>query len=131
MPGKFPTLEDIDLPNVQGARPVASYDVSGFGRGAEALARGVQTLGGDIQKSAQDVAAVQLHRERQAVENGKIGLATELVNNRAQFEDSNDPTVKTQWDAANQASYHKYRSQIPAPAGTPLADHFEAHAGEF
>lgn len=131
MPRQFPTLEDVSLPNVQGARPVASIDPSGWGRGAEALARAGQKLGGDVQQVAKDTAETQLYRERQAVENGKIGLATELINNRAQFEDSNDPQVKSQWDAANQASYQKYRAQIPAPAGTELADHFEAYGGEL
>ena len=64
MPRQFPTLEDIDLPNVQGARPVASYDVSAWGQGAQAIAKGVQTLGTDVQKSAQDVAEVQTYRAR-------------------------------------------------------------------
>src|SRR6266849_4368089 len=131
MPPRNPTLEDVPLPNVQGARPVASYDVSAWGQGAQSIAKGMQTLGGDIQKGAQDVAEVQLYRERQAVENGKIGLVTQLLNNRAQFEDSNHPNVKTQWDAANKASYDKYRAQIPAPAGTALADHFDAHADQL
>src|SRR5258706_3042577 len=64
MPRATPTPEDIPLPNVQGARPVAGYDVSAWGQGAQAIAKGVQTLGTDVQKSAQDIAEVQTYRAR-------------------------------------------------------------------
>src|SRR5882762_8178413 len=64
MPRATPTPEDIPLPGVQGQRPVAGYDVSAWGQGAQAIAKGVQTLGADVQKSAQDIAEVHTYRAR-------------------------------------------------------------------
>src|SRR2546422_1008658 len=64
MPRARPTFEEINLPNVGGPRPVASYDVSAFGQGAQALAKSVVSLGQDIQKGAKDIAEVTAYRDR-------------------------------------------------------------------
>lgn len=61
MPTRFPTPEDIQLPNIGGPRPVAGIDVSGYGRGAQALAESGRTLGKDVQSIAQDIQ--MNHRE--------------------------------------------------------------------
>src|SRR6266478_4252825 len=102
MPRETPTPEDIPLPNVQGARPVAGYDVSAWGQGAQAMARGVQTLGGDIQKSAQDIAETTTFQHKQAVEGGLNTLSNAYLTNRNQFSFSNDPADLDNWQKANE-----------------------------
>jgi hypothetical protein len=56
------TFDDIPLPNLHGARPVAGPDLSGFARGAQALFQGVSNLGQGIQKGAQDVQEIELYK---------------------------------------------------------------------
>jgi hypothetical protein len=62
---RTPTPMDISLPNVGGARPVAGYDVSAFGAGGQALARGGERLGAGIENSAEQIAAAQAEQARQ------------------------------------------------------------------
>lgn len=64
MPSRTPTLEDVQLPNIGGPRPVAGIDVSGYGRGAQALARSGEVLGQDIQKSASEIAETTMYQQR-------------------------------------------------------------------
>src|SRR5258708_13332822 len=80
-----PTPDDIPLPGVQGQRPVASYDVSPWGQGAQALAQAGQTLGRDIQKSAQDVAEVQVYRARNSALLAQDKILGDAINLREKY----------------------------------------------
>src|SRR5258705_3521309 len=122
MPPRNPTPEDIALPGIGGPRPVAGYDVSAFGQGGQAIARGVQTLGAGIEKGAQEVAQVKLYQDRQAVENGLMTLSNAYINNRNQFSLSNDPADLDNWRKANEDARTRAGALFPPPA-TPLGAH--------
>lgn len=128
MPGAYPNLEDVSATNVQGARPVAAIDPSGYGRGTQALAKGVQSLGGDITKSADDIAAEQIEVHKRTVDNALTDLSTSYINNRNQFGLSNDPNDIANWQTANQDARTRFNT---ATGGvTPaLAQHAQSRAG--
>jgi hypothetical protein len=90
MPRATPTPEDIPLPGVQGQRPVAGYDVSAFGQGAQAIAKGVQTLGTDVQKSAQDVAEVQTYRARNSALLAQDKILGDAIGLREKYKHDQD-----------------------------------------
>lgn len=131
MPSRTPTLEDIQLPNIGGPRPVAGIDVSGYGRGAQALAQSGIAVGKDIQSVAQDVNEYTTHMQTQAVQNGLMDLSTSYINNRNQFAFSNDPQAVTDWQNANQDARNRAVDAIGkvAPPGSPLFQHFSGRAG--
>src|SRR5258705_450681 len=122
MPPRNPTPEDIALPGIGGPRPVAGYDVSAFGQGGQAIARGIQTLGAGIEKGAQEVAQVKLYQDRQAVENGLMTLSNAYINNRNQFSLSTDPADLDNWRKANDDARTKFNGLVPQP-NTPLGAH--------
>lgn len=126
---KQPTPEDINVPAPNAARPVASYDVSAWGQGAQALAHGEQALGQGVEAVGQDLVAVQVEKDRRSIENAKTGLATDYINNRAKYEEDNGPDVKARWDADNQAALQNRSKGLPTSG--PLAEHWQATTGEM
>jgi hypothetical protein len=87
---KTPTAEDVPNVAFQGDRPVATYDVSAWGQGAQALARGVQNLGQGVEVAATDIAHKVVDQEKsQAIlgENVGLGKAIEL---RQKYKDRTD-----------------------------------------
>lgn len=126
---KTPTAMDIALPQVGGARPVAGYDVSAFGAGGQALARGGERLGQGIEQGAADIAAKQTEQLRQQADNAKTGFATDLLGLREKYQ--NDPdytTVKQRWDGEAEALRQKYVSGFPSG---PIRDHMEGSTGQL
>jgi hypothetical protein len=113
---KQPTQQDIDVPNISGARPVASFDVSPVARGGQALARGAENLGQGIVSSAETIAAAMAEQARRQAENAKTDLATGLLADREQFQNSNDPDVKAQWDAQTAARRQHAVESVPPSA---------------
>src|SRR5258706_2030762 len=126
MPRATPTPEDIPLPNVQGARPVAGYDVSAWGQGAQAIAKGVQTLGADVQKSAQDIAEVHTYRARNSALLAQDNALGDAIQLRDKYQPGGekytpDPAGLTQsYQTDLDAIAEKHLSTIPEG---PLRDH--------
>lgn len=125
---KTPTPQDIDVPNVSGARPIVGFDVSPLARGGQALAHGIETLGKGISGGAEDILKAQTEKQRLSVENGLMGLSTEYVKNRNQYSVSNDPADLDRWQAANKAAEEKFNTTTPPP-NTPLGAHAQAKKG--
>lgn len=128
MPTRFPTQEDIQLPSVQANRPVAAIDVSPYGQGTQALAKGVQNLGQGIEKGAEDINQAQIQQHTRTVENGLMDLSTSYIANRNQFGLSNDPNDIKNWQTSNEDARKRFNSAIEGV--TPaLAQHAAGRAG--
>src|SRR5579885_2207597 len=122
MPSRFPTPDDVPLPGIQAGRPVAAYDASGYGRGAQALAQGVSNLGQGVQKAADDVVALRTWQDQQAVENDLMTLSNAYLQNRNQYQFSNDPADIDNWRKANEDARNRFNQIVP-PSTTPLGRH--------
>jgi hypothetical protein len=71
-------------------RPVAGYDVSAWGQGAQAIAKGVQTLGADVQKGAQDVAEVETYPARNSALLAQDKILGDAINLREKYKHDQD-----------------------------------------
>lgn len=99
MADRFPTLEDIPLPNVGGARPVAGYDVSPLARGGQALAQGVSNLGQSIEKSAQTVGEYQMAKRRNDALLAQDQIIGDVYKAREEFKhDTGYDDLTDRWD---------------------------------
>ncbi len=127
-----PTPQDIELPGVQGQRPIAGYDLGPAARGAQALARGVETLGQGVTKSAEDIAGAEIAKRQADVQNGLMQHSATLIQNRAKYSNSNDPNDIDRWEADNAAARDKLNAALPPPVtalgahGYGRADHMDA-----
>lgn len=71
---KLPDSTALGAINPQGShRPIATYDTTGYARGAAAIGEGVSNLGKGIQSAATDLGAVARSQEQQQT---KVELAT-------------------------------------------------------
>jgi hypothetical protein len=125
---KTPTPEDIQLPGIQGPRPVAGYDVSPLAAGGQALARGTQQLGAGIEQGANQIAEAEMYRARNATLLAQHQANAEASDYTEQV--SRDPSTTPEVYAAGlSAIKDKYRANVPPG---PLQDHYEAMtAGTF
>lgn len=94
---RLPSDAEIGLPNAQSGRTIASYDVTGYARGAAAQAKGAQDLGEGIAKAGREVSIGIRHQQG---ENDKLELAraradflTGKVNADTEFKDDPDYTT--------------------------------------
>jgi YD repeat-containing protein len=120
----FPTLEDVPLPGVQGPRPVAGYDVSGYGRGAQALAQGVSNLGQGIEKSAQQIQEFNLYKLRNSALLAQDQILGDAINLREKYKhDQNFDTLQDRYGKDLDDLVQKGISNVPEG---PLRDHVQA-----
>lgn len=99
MADRFPTLEDVPVPNAGGARPVAGYDVSPFARGAQALAQGVQNLGQGIEKGAQTIQEYEMAKMRNDALLAQDQIIGDVYKAREDFKhDTGYEDLTDRWD---------------------------------
>lgn len=81
---KLPDVSDLGpTPSADPSRPVGSYDVSGFARGAAALAEGGRELGAGVQKAAEGYGELSLDQSRWDYAKAHAALQTGLVQQNA------------------------------------------------
>ena len=111
---KQPTAADISLPNIQGARPVASYDLSPLATGMAAQTRGFQALGQDIAGGAEKIVDVQMQRERQQAVLAVDSAIGESYQLRQKYQHDTDwATLPDRWRADLDAITEKHLGSIP------------------
>jgi hypothetical protein len=100
---KQPTAADLGgLPSVTGARPVASYDVSPFARGAQEIAEAGKRIGHSIGDVGQAAYEVDRQHAVSAATDASAFIHARLIEARARFR--NDPdyaTLAQRWDDAS------------------------------
>jgi hypothetical protein len=116
-----PTPQDIPLPQIGGARPVAGYDVSGYAQGAQALARSGQQLGAGLEHAGSQLFEEQLYQDR-----NDLLLRQRQANADAhQYIASvrNDPNATPEQVNAQLGTI--YDNYAP-PGGGPRGQHYQA-----
>jgi hypothetical protein len=125
---KQPTSEDLGgLPGIDGARPVGSYDVDGFGRSAQKMAQAGEHLGASVTRFGESVD--QVERRRLATEWTDHSAATyaRLIDLRSRLRnDPNYATLEQRWQDGSQAIIDDGAAGISHPA---LRDRFQTAMG--
>jgi hypothetical protein len=101
---KQPTAEDLGgAPGITGARPVGSYDVDAYARGAQKMAQAGERLGESVARVGESEAEFAARRARAEFNTARTRAVTGLIGLRTKY--AGDPdytTVKQRWidDAA-------------------------------
>lgn len=91
---RLPTAEELGaLPSALSNRPIATYDVSGYARGAAAMAEGISSLGRGIGKAVDSVAELRQREERNRLDRAKADANTLIATKglRAALAAESDP----------------------------------------
>ncbi len=119
-----PTPDDIQLPGLQGARPVASYDVSPWGHGAAALSQGVSTLGQGIEKGAEQIHELDMYQKRNQALMAQDSIIGDVVKLREKYKHDTDySTLTDRWDKDVGDIVQKGIQTVPEG---PIRDHVTA-----
>ena len=101
---KQPTWEDLGpTPGVAGARPVGSYDVDAYARGAQKIANAGERFGASVARLGKSEAEFAARRARREITAAQTQAITGLIGLRSQYAaDPDFTTVKQRWtdDAA-------------------------------
>lgn len=125
---RLPSFVDLGPAQAPGPRPTGSYDVSGYARGAEALAAGGRALGRGVETAAKDVADVYEKRTEAAYLDGTAGVRTALSNLHTELADSKDyANLPQRYSEGAQAIVDKWADTIPDGR---MREHFMAATGE-
>jgi peptidoglycan LD-endopeptidase CwlK len=122
---RLPNVLDLGAaPAAGGERPIGSYDVGPYARGAQALAQGAESLGRGISQAGQDVAHVlQKQQETQAV-NAHAATATRLTNLHTSLQNDKDySTLESRYAEGAAAIVKEEADKLPAGR---YRDHFVA-----
>jgi LysM repeat protein len=124
MAGRSPTPDDIQLPGIQGARPVAGIDPSGYAHGAQALSQGVQNLGQGIEKSANTLQEYNLYKLRNQALLAQDSIIGNVIQAREEFRHDTDyGTLTERWDKRVKDIVDSGIKDVPEG---PLRDHVTA-----
>lgn len=100
---KLPDLRELGgIPRISGSRPVAGYDVSGFARGAAALAAADQSLGEGIVKLGEGVSNF------------------EQAKSRWEYNEAHDARLKWKVEAYQRANEDRDFSTLPTRYGEEI-----------
>lgn len=108
---RLPTVEELGaLPSALSGRPIAKHDVSGYARGAAAIAEGVGALGRGIGRAADGIEEMRHREERARLDRAKADasylVATKQL--RTQLAQESDPDAVAQ--AYPEAFHNAYAS---------------------
>jgi hypothetical protein len=95
---KQPTVEDLGAtPGVAGARPVGSYDVDAYGRGAQKIADAGERFGASVTRLG-ETAAEAARRARREFTAAQTQALTGLIGLRPRYAaDPDYTTIKRRW----------------------------------
>jgi hypothetical protein len=125
---KQPTLEDLGgALGIGGARPVGSYDVDEYARGAQKMAQAGEHLGASVSRFGEAVDHVE--RQRAATEWTDQSAATyaRLIDLRSRLRhDPNYATLEQRWQNGSDAIIDDGAARISHPG---LRDRFQIAMG--
>lgn len=125
---KLPTAADLGPAQIAGGRPTGSYDVSGFARGAEAIAAGGRALGQGISQAAGDVADVYRKQTEMQVLDAHAGASSELLDLHSKLQESKDyQNLPTQYQEKSKEIVDRWAQTIPDGR---MREHYLATSGE-
>lgn len=125
---KLPTAADLGPAQIASSRPTGSYDVSGFARGAEAIAAGGRALGQGISQAAGDVADVYRKQTEMQVLDAHAGASSELLDLHSKLQESKDyQNLPTQYQEKSKEIVDRWAQTIPDGR---MREHYLATSGE-
>lgn len=125
---KLPTALDLGPAPASPSRPVGTYDVSGFARGAQALAGGAEALGKGVSNVGADVAEVQQKWNESKAFDAHAGASSELLNLHSALQKSKDyADLNVKYEDGARKIVDGWAKTIPDGR---LRQHFLASQGE-
>lgn len=113
----------------EGTRPTGSIDVSGYERGAQAIAAGGKVLGQGVAALGQDIAADVQRRNDAKTVLAHAGVITDLKNHYSSLENSRDyANLPQQFDEGAKEIVSKWAETVPEGG---YRQHFVASANQL